>query len=405
MSFFSKESPEVSDAKGYVAYEEIDAKRTSTLGYFFLVLMVLFGVWQGNNFLSALQDSISVPQANSRCYSLLSQYNLSDTNLPYYSYNYDGTSYYDSDTLVAPEACVWSARESIAGAPLLYKDIYLDLVSKQSLSKDLSSLQAQISDLKYNRTSTLNDYSMSLLESIAKKNGILNSESLQSSIKTQDDLLSKLNSTADDLTAKLSQVTVRVQNQVLNKKGMFKSIADSYVHDMNVYELERFVLSLLFVVPLFYFVWKKYNKLKNARSEYTVIWGGMVAIVGLILAQVMLVFVYEILPKELLQKIFAFFAGFAFFFTILYYLAFILVPLFFGGLIYLIQKKYYNKKAVTARAFKANKCPTCSMSVAPHMIFCPTCGTTLKDKCASCGSFSPTSGVFCEVCGVKKQTV
>jgi len=57
---FWKKEPVASDA-AYAPYEEIDAKRTSKLGYFFLILMVIFGIWQGNNLLSSIQESIDPP--------------------------------------------------------------------------------------------------------------------------------------------------------------------------------------------------------------------------------------------------------------------------------------------------------------------------------------------------------
>lgn len=408
MLFFSKKSKEEVLAQGYAPYEQIDAKKTSKLGYFFLALMVIFGVWQGNNFLRALQNSIPIPLPNSECFHILYN-NLENSrsvkNFSYYSYGPDAfngidTPYYYG-RLIEPSSCNYTEREAKAGLPDLYSIVYPLLLNKQNLSDSLDKINSEIGKVSYDRAGVIDNYTVSLLEQIAKKDGIFNNGELGNSLKTYEGVLASLNQASIDLSNKIGDSSIVINNQLSGSVDLLKKVNDDYKSDMNIHELERFVLSLIFIAPLFYLVWKKYFKLKNVNSEYTIIWGGIVATIALIFAEVILTFVYQILPRELLQQIFKFLSNFKFFFTILYYLGFVLVPLFFGGLIYIIQKKYYNKKAVVARAFKAGRCPTCSMSLLPHMIFCSACGTTLKSKCASCGNHTPVAGHFCEICGAK----
>ncbi len=400
MLFFPKKSDISEPQKGFVANEEIDSKRTSKLGYFFLILMVILGVWQGQGFLNALQRSITAPSSHSQCLlALVSEYNENNSD-KISGYGYYGSGYYAS--LPTENGCSYSKREIAVGIPQLYLSVYPTLIKKQTLNKELSDVNSRIESLKYNRTQKIDEYSVSLLETIAKESAVLSVGSLKESIKTSDDLLRLLNIAQSDLGTRLVVVNTDIGGLVSSHKNDFTSISDRYNYEMNVYQLKQFALSVLFILPFFLILWRRYNRSKNARSEFAIIWAGALAIASIMLAQVLLVFVYEILPRELLQKVFAFFSKLEFFFVFAYWIGFILVPVFFGGLIYFIQKRYYNKKAVTARAFKANKCPTCLMSVAPHMVFCPMCGTTLKVKCSSCGAHSPEAGGFCEVCGVKR---
>ncbi|MBI3458945.1 zinc ribbon domain-containing protein [Candidatus Azambacteria bacterium] len=404
MWFFQKKDLE----KGFVAYEEIDSKKTSKLGYFFLVLMVLFGVWQGQNLLEAIQQTVAQPLQNSACAGNLKRYlvapGIDDHNFYYGDYNYQSyQSSYNYDTFTTYDKCAFSDREKIVGLSRLYEKVYPSLLMVKNLKKDLDDINQQNESAKYNRSSTVNEYSVSLLETIARKNQVLNMNSLRGSIKNSDDLISSLTTTGNDLQEKINTLENEIRSEILRYKAFFERIEDEYSQDRNIYDLKKFGLSLLFILPVFLFVWRKYWRSKNEGSEYAIIWSGVLAISAIMLAQVLLVFIYEILPRELLQKIFDFLKNFKFFWSLLYWLGFILIPAFFGGLIYFIQKKFYNKKAVAARAFKAGKCPTCSMSVAPHMIFCPVCAATLKIKCSSCGNYSPEIGNFCEICGVKKS--
>ena len=406
MFFFKKKNLET----GFVAYEEIDSKKTSKLGYFFLALMILFGVWQGQGLLEAIQDEIDQPVFNSSCTGDLKRYlivqdtkrNTIDHND--YSYQYHQsykTSYYDNNE-VSYTDCAFSDREKISGISRLYEKVYPNLLIVKNLKKDLNNINQQKNTTTYNRSGAVDEYSVSLLESIAKKNQVLNMDSLRGSIKSSDDLINSLTLTGNDLQEKINNLETKIKSEILRYKDVFKKIEDEYIQDKNIQDLKQFGLSLLFILPVFLFVWRKYFLSKNERSEYAIIWGGVSAISAIMLAQIILVFVYEILPRELLQKIFNFLKNFEFFFALVYWLGFILIPLFFGGLIYFIQKKFYNKKAVAARAFKSGKCPTCSMNVAPHMVFCPVCSAVLKVKCISCGNYSPEIGNFCEICGVKK---
>ena len=404
--FFQKQVGEGVSPKGFVPNEEIDSRRTSKLGYFFLILMVIFGVWQGNNLLSAIERSVDAPMQISSCFFTLAAElpHADEVSMHEYDYGYRGYYSYFNKEEARPENCKFNASEIKHGIPGLYTSLYSSFVSRQQLKGQSETLESNISQARNSRSSAVDEYGVSILEKNLGNTPkpALNASYLNASIQSSNDLVASFQAQQNEVKRNLDAADAAIKAKLAPYVTNFQNVRDEYVHDMNIYKLKQFMLSLVFIVPVFFVAWRFYSRLKLQRSEFTIIWGGVVAITSLLLAQVLLVFIYDILPHQLLQKIFAFLQNFAFLFTLLYWLGFILVPLFFGWLIYLIQKKYYNKQAVMRRAFKSSKCPTCSMDITPNMIFCPVCGTTLKTKCASCGGFSPAAGEFCELCGVRK---
>jgi len=372
----------------YAPYEEIDAKKTSQLGYLFLILMVIFGVSQGNVFLYQLQDTISAPQENSSCLSTLEDY-TDNKNVSSYN-SYFVISYID-------ESCNFSDRERKLSLDKLYKQISPSLTNLKAIEENLQAIDQNISSSQRSQDQLATNYQLALLEKIAKTEGnTFNQENIQTGIITQKEYQNKLEITRAQLEKRGKTIETEIISRVIPYQKVIQDADDQYIHDLNVFRFLQFLISFFCVIPLFAFAWNRYHKAKNSRSEYTIIWGGVVATFGILSAQILLVFVYEILP---LEEIFAFLSYFEFIWTILAWFGIILVPLFFGFLIYIIQKKFYNKQAVMMRALKNMQCPGCSLKINHAMNACPVCGYRLKIQCTNCNSMTMVGGSFCEICG------
>jgi hypothetical protein len=394
--FWKKEEAE--QAPGYAPYEEINAKKTSLLGYFFLVLMVVFGVWQGNNFLYALQQTIDRPTPNSNCLSIMSYYDTTKNTV------YDTDYYYGYSYTPSTSECAFNEREIRLSIPTLYKSIEPNLRAINASDEKISKIQNGISQAQYSRETYISEYETSLLEDIANtQNPVFNQIVIQTDIMTQDEYIRRLEGALGEEKATRQNLIAAVTRAVAPYAATIERAKQEYRHEMIVYQFIQFIVSLLFIAPLFVYVWRRYHAAKNNRSEYAIIWGGLVATSGLLLAQVLFVFIYEILPREIIQAIFTFLAGFQFLWTLLYWFGFILVPLFFGFLIYLIQKKFYNKQAVHMRAIKNERCPGCSLKLHHDMNNCPICGYALKTRCQTCNAMTMQGGNFCSTCGVRTE--
>lgn len=393
--FWKKKSQNENTA--YAPYEEIDAKRTSKLGYFFLVLMVIFGVGQGQNFLGALKNSITPPEPNSHCLNTLAQYaDVTQQSDNYGSYDY----YYERNS---QQECNFSVREQLLSIDDLYASV--DPIQQEivTLANIIDTIQSQIYSLKNTRAQTISNYDVSLQEEMAvTENAVFNQSGLQNQITTIDFQIAQLQSELSKNEVRKNALDKNIKTLVQPYVESIRDAYDQYAHDLVIHEFKQFLISLVFIAPLFVFVWRFYHKAKERRSEYAIIWGGAVATIGIIFAQILLVFVYRILPHEIIQEVFKFLSTFQILWALLYWLGFILIPLFFGYLIYLIQKKFYNKKAVMMRALKNEHCPKCSLKINRAMNNCPVCGYTLKTKCHACGVMSMDGGAFCESCGVRR---
>jgi hypothetical protein len=379
----------------YAPYEEIDSKKTSKLGYFFLVLMVIFGVWQGNNFLWALQDSINRPQPNSACLDVLENYTKNTPRYDDYYYN----SYYRENN-----NCLFSAREIKLSLDVAYKNAEPTLASIAKADESISKINSELSSVQYNRNQMVTDYQLSLLESISgTDSAVFNQDYLQAGMVTQDEYKRRLETALTKATNDRTSLVSTAERLIKPYSQTINTAREQYRHDMVVYQFIQFIISLICIAPLFAYTWSRYHRSKNLRSEFAIIWGGIVATIAILLAQIILVFIYQILPHQIIQQIFSFLANFEFIWVLLYWLGFILVPLFFGFLIYIIQKKFYNKQAVMMRALKNMHCPGCSLKIHHGMNNCPVCGYKLKNYCQSCGAMTMAGGTFCEVCGAKNS--
>ncbi|NCT02222.1 hypothetical protein GW766_03145 [Candidatus Parcubacteria bacterium] len=392
--FFNKKNEDETVSGVYAPYEQIDSKRTSKLGYFFLLLMVIFGIWQGNMFLAEVQDSVDAPMKNSDCSARLANaIGLSFTK------NY----YYDRD-YYSESKCAFSPRELTLGLDRAYANAVPYFEKINTFEKQLSGLNQQRYTLENSKRQTMDEYQVSLIEEMAARGDTyFNPEELGTGYAGQKENLTQINGQIQRVTAQKEAAVKELSAFVMTYRPLLNKAESEYVFDVKQYQFILFLISVVLVGPLFYFVWRRYHAARLTRSAYTIIWGGAVATFGFILAQVMLVFVYEILPREILEAMFSFLAELEFIWTLLTYFGFILVPLFFGFLIYFIQKKLYNKQAVLMRALKNEHCPNCSFKVTPDMNNCPICGYKIKSQCATCNHMSLDGGTFCSVCGVNRR--
>lgn len=378
---------------GYAPNEKIESKKTSTLGYFFLLLMVIGGVWQGNLLIFSIQDNVKKVSRLSSCFIYSIDVNSYGGNNAYY-----GNYYQENNT------CIFSEIEIKNDIPRIYADINIFQVENEDLRKQISNIGTGIYNLERDKTNLNSSYTNSLLEDINKnKTGnIYNSSTQGNKLTDNESMASSLKEEKSKLEQKIKNNNDKIKVIISDNQKQIKEARDEYNTELFKYQLKVFAVALVLVLPLFLFTWKRYSRAKNSNSEYALIWGGLLAVTSLLTLQLILTFIYYILPHNLLLKVLAFLQNFSFLITVLYWLGFIAVPLFFGGMIYLIQKKYYNIKAVTMRAIKNGECPKCEMKINKDQNYCPVCSYRLKDKCQACSSNTSLSGDYCESCGALK---
>jgi len=83
-------------------------------------------------------------------------------------------------------------------------------------------------------------------------------DSLRGSIKSADDFINSLTIAGNHLQEKINNIENKIKSEVLPYRSVLKKVEDEYSRDRNIQDLKRFGLSLLFIVPVFLFLWRRY---------------------------------------------------------------------------------------------------------------------------------------------------
>ncbi len=172
---------------------------------------------------------------------------------------------------------------------------------------------------------------------------------------------------------------------------------------------------LIFILPLLLFFGFFYQRAKRKalmQQEYNPVVKIISAHISLILALPLfwytLTLIYHVLPKTLLKRVIEFLVDIGLI-SLLNYISILLVVLFFGGLIYWIQKRTLRRKqaVVHAKNYKKlvswSQCFSCEYKIDYTKPYCPFCGVKLHEKCGACGHEMIIHEAFCSQCGEKKK--
>lgn len=399
-------SPVDTVTKGYAPYEELDGKRTTKLGMVFVIIMVIAGIWQGQVLLRSIQATIHPPENLSTCFRDA----VTRSGLPIkVTYDYSYGTYGDYSVPInykgySEPACRFSEIEINQKFPSLYAMIQPMVLELDSLDKERSVAQSELWKLKNTKDTQQQNYNTSLFENISGSNQVVySSSSISGVLSAVEDRIATLERVIGARESGIRTKQDEIRQILVGSASVLENVARDYENEVRFLELKRFVTSFLLLAPLAWFTVRRYFRAKNTRSEYSVIWAGAALIATLLFGQVMVVFVYRILPKRLLeafaQFLYSILQSFEFLVIILQWLGFILIPLFFGFLVYKIQKKFYNPLAVSMRSIKEGKCPKCAMKIKDSMVHCPMCSFNLRVTCPTCSSTSVCFAKYCETCG------
>ena len=322
-------------------------------------------------------------------------------NNNYYS-NYR-SSYYNNYGGNDIPNCVYSEIEKKYSIQNIIDEIKPLHTKLSVLQQDLQLLTDSSYLIKNQINNEKQNYGISLQEKIANEsNTVYDKTQVKSNLTQSEQQYFELQNQITQKNSEIKEVNDSIYNIAVKNLTAITNIFDDYNSAIKLVEFERALLLFLLISPILFFTVKKYLKYKRENSQYTIIWAAVTTIFALLFAQVFFVFIYKILPIELIAKLLEFFAQFAFLVTIGQYLLLFITPVIFGGIVYWIQKKVYNKEAVMIRSLKNHKCPSCTMSLRETDRYCPVCHYQIKEKCPSCSGDRVVGLSFCPICGVKK---
>jgi predicted RNA-binding Zn-ribbon protein involved in translation (DUF1610 family) len=363
------------------SYEEISEKKTSKLGYILLIIMVVFIIVVGETIFSDLEKIIERPISPSRCISS-SIINLENLN------------YFD-----CPSYSGFNEVDKKFGLDTKLNDIKPELQKIAYLNENINSNEIEIRNLESNIHELNKDYDLSLQEKMANEDAIMDKLGIKYQITNLRSKINSLNSNNASLKSQRNSVISQIISSIKLLKQSYDEAYDHYLTTTAWYKFKIFLLTLVFVLPFFILSIYFYLRLKRKDSPYTVILTALTTAFSILFLQVIGVFLYDILPKEWLSRIFKFFLDAPFLRYIIYYGSVILVIGLFGGIVYYIQKKVFDPIKVAVRRLKDKKCPGCSFVLDSDHNFCPNCGLQLKEKCGNCGNLKIRYLSHCPNCG------
>jgi hypothetical protein len=399
LNFGNKEQEAQKVNTPFAPYEEVSEKKTTKLGYFLLLIMVILGVWQGQGFISSLASNIKSPDSMSSCAyyfkNIVDKKNNTDSYNQNYYYGYSGNGI---------KNCVYNTFEKENSFPAIVAEISPLVQKVETLNKSLEYSR----NSSYNTSNSINNlkqnYNISLNEKIAGEGDtVYDKTEVKQGLSQNESRLDFINKNIAELESDIKQTNTQIENIVLRKEVSIQKAFSDYTKEVKWVDFERALLLFVLISPILYLSIKKYFKLKKENSQYSIIWAAISAIFALLFAQVFFAFIYKIIPHEFLAKLIRFFGQFSFLVTILQYLLLLLTPAIFGFVVYLIQKKVYNKEAVMIRSLKNHKCPACSMSLRESDRYCSVCHYQIKEKCLACNGDRTVGLKYCGNCGVSKE--
>jgi predicted RNA-binding Zn-ribbon protein involved in translation (DUF1610 family) len=368
-------------------YTEISEKRTSKLGYLLLVALFVFIIIIGQTIFSDISKIPERPIGPTYC-----------------SGQYSGGPYSEElnhlKNFHQKPTCRFNDMDREFGLDVLVANLEPEIGIIVSYNKQISSKNSQIYQNERQMSELLSAYGISLQETIAGEEEVLMDKP---EIKGQYTELrnenEKLRSELLELEAGRDAEIAKIEPKIKELKDAYSKAQDTYSTRLSYYNLKVFLLKLLFILPFFGASLRYYLKYKKIDSPYTIIVTSIFYASTILFLQIVLTFLYNILPRKWFGQIFSFLMSVSILRYVVYYGVTIIVILILGGVVYYIQKKIYDPKRVAMRHLKDSKCPSCSISLSLSEDFCPNCGRRIKTKCPHCGKMRYTDLPHCPACG------
>ncbi len=381
-----------------IAGEELSEKQTTKLGYFLLFCMFGAIISTAQWSLSIIQNIPTAPTNIPSCVeNMLSFFDEVNTshNRYYrdtYSYDYSYRDGYNSCTLISenPKYDLTAAYDTLLPAYNQW----------MSIAQSLSDLQSELSTLESQERNTQNNYNTSLTEDIAnRQNRVYDSTVVSTNLQYIKTQKVTINTKISELTTSLATLKAQNRTQVSDLKLRVDVAEESYRKAYLLYKFIIAVLSLLFSGMVFAVLYKFYVRYKLTNSPHTVIFSVATFAYGIILLQVLLMFLWDIIPHKLLGILLGWISIFTPLLFLVQFLWPVIIIAIFGFLVYRIQKRLYSPQNILKRFVSDKKCPNCGNAVDITKPYCPLCAHEVQIHCPKCQALTLKGMPYCSGCG------
>ena len=370
-----------------IGFEERERK-TPILGYILLIAMSIVVLMFGFATLDDLSKIPQKPEKLSYCsadyFSYGWEYSFREYNQPYYERYYD-RSYRPP---LRKKECVFAEIEKKYGI----EELFLETSSDR---KELRELKDKIEKNEFDIQRLKQDYQTELLEKIANSPNTAENKSVSIKIQELESQTSILKISSSKLEKKL-----KPSEDILQEK--YDSLKKEYKSSWTKYDLYVFLWQLVLVFPLFFILLRYYFKLSAKNSPYLIILAFLLIPASIFVIQILFVYFWGLFIATTLEFIWNIVKNIQILKSLLSYLGMLISALIFGGAVYFLQKKIFNKKRIALRHLRDRKCPNCSFSLELSKNFCSNCAHKILEKCTECGKDSYADLEVCQYCRYRK---
>ncbi len=378
------------------AWEELSEKQTTKMGYFLLVCMFFAIISTAQWTILVIKDIPDKPLQVPNCVTaVLNAFDINNTSYNIYqrySPNYSSYGWYNDCTLISSKPTFDLFRE--------YETLRSPYEQLQSYSNNLSRLQSEKSNSQYRQNNSREDYNTALNEKMAQEwVGIYNGQQIQEDITTSRDQIVSIDTQITLLQKNIENLRAQYAWEVATLKAKQIDAEWAYKKTYLAYEMTIAILSLIFSGSVFIIFYRLYVRRKIENSPHTIIFSVATFAYGLVLLQILFLFLWKIIPHTFLEWL----LGWISVFTPLLYLVQFLWPVIivaiFGYLVYRIQKRLYSSQNVLKRFVMDKKCPSCGNAVDMLKPFCPLCAHEIHAHCGECHELTMKWMPYCSNCG------
>ncbi|MBI9019705.1 MAG: zinc ribbon domain-containing protein [Verrucomicrobia bacterium] len=248
-----------------------------------------------------------------------------------------------------------------------------------------------------------NAYDTALLETIANKDSA-NTRSIATRSKN-------LTSRVEELTGEISTIDRTINahpgiqelwSLVSPKNQNRQAVVDDYRRFEKWYPVRELGWQLLFMLPIFglFYAWSAHSVKRDNRIQ-TMFASHMLVIASLPIICKVVELVIDLIPNYFFRNLFKFLKSLHL--MALWHYVVIIGSIALGlFLVFLIQKKVFNKQKMMQKRLMNGACIRCSKKLPAGASICPFCGTKQLEVCSNCHEKTPIGGVYCLHCGTDR---
>jgi hypothetical protein len=262
-------------------------------------------------------------------------------------------------------------------------------------------LQRKLSDWRTQHNLNKGVYDTQLLENIADKDSAP-ARSLALAMKGVSAQYEKLYNELLETNSKILKTPV-VEEFLKKFDPQGTANREKLISDIKQYEIvyafKEISWQLLFLLPIFAgaLIWhvKSTNKRYPTQTLFS---AHLLTIASIPIVIKIIELVLDLIPNKFFRTLFKILERLHII-ALWHYLLIILALATAILFVYVIQKKFFNKKRVFEKRLIAGKCWSCGKKL-PHQIkHCPFCGQSQTKKCPHCGCETFYGGTHCANCG------